>query len=126
MEPNVWTSWCSSGGCGGVQWQSYCANGSCVEVSHQGDRVLVRDGKLGDESPVISYLPQQWSALLTRAYYGYPQSVAKTFVGHGYVWVGPNEAQDGIAILQFDGDELDQFIRGVQAGKFQPPPRSAA
>lgn len=39
------------------------ANGSCVEVAAPG-AVLVRDSKLGDASPVLSFTRKEWGALL--------------------------------------------------------------
>lgn len=57
------------GACVEVAWRrsSYCANGACVEVSTGDGRVLVRDSKLGDESPVIEFTPSEWRSFLVVA-----------------------------------------------------------
>ena len=42
---------------------SRCSTGACVEVT--GDApVLVRDGKLGGSSPVLSFEPAAWRAFI--------------------------------------------------------------
>jgi hypothetical protein len=44
------------------QWRrsTYCANGACVEVAARPDAVLVRDGKLVDDSPRLAFDPAAW------------------------------------------------------------------
>lgn len=48
------------------QWRrsSYCANGACVEMADLGDRVLVRDGKIGALSWHLSFTPADWQAFI--------------------------------------------------------------
>ena len=46
---------------------SYSAPGAqCVEAAFTTDRRLVRDSKLGTESPVLAFDRRQWQALTTR------------------------------------------------------------
>jgi Domain of unknown function (DUF397) len=49
--------------CVEVAWHtaSECPNGnSCVEIAEHGAEVLVRDGKLGDGSPVLTFTGAEW------------------------------------------------------------------
>jgi hypothetical protein len=49
------------------EWKrsSLCDNsGSCVEVARLGDQVAVRDGKLGDASPVLKFDGPEWKAFV--------------------------------------------------------------
>jgi len=46
---------------------SGCANDSCVEVDLTGRSVKVRDGKLGDDSPVLEFTPDEWAAFQSGA-----------------------------------------------------------
>lgn len=39
-------------------------NGSCVEVRLSDGQVQVRDTKLGEGSPILSFRPDEWQALL--------------------------------------------------------------
>ena len=42
---------------------SFCDNsGSCVEFAKAGNVIKLRDGKLGDESPVLAYDSDEWQA----------------------------------------------------------------
>lgn len=65
------TGWRKPGACTGtancveVAWQRSADCGdsvNCVEVAGDGGNVLVRDGKLGDGSPVLSFNPGEWAA----------------------------------------------------------------
>jgi hypothetical protein len=41
------------------------SQGSCVEVDDSvGDLTLVRDSKLGGESPILAFTPDQWRTFL--------------------------------------------------------------
>lgn len=46
---------------------SFCSGGHCVEVAPAGGRVLLRDSKLGDASPVIEFTRAEWAAFLELA-----------------------------------------------------------
>jgi hypothetical protein len=63
------SSFCSGGQCAEVQYvrSSRCSTGNCVEVGHTDGRVLLRDGKLGDASPVLEISPEAWTAFLELA-----------------------------------------------------------
>jgi len=37
---------------------------SCVEIARHGDTRYVRDSKLGDDSPILAFRPDEWSAFL--------------------------------------------------------------
>ena len=43
---------------------SYCASNSCVEVARTPEAVMVRDSKLGDASPVLSFDVAAWRAFV--------------------------------------------------------------
>jgi hypothetical protein len=40
------------------------SNGNCVEVAHVADEFHVRDTKLGDNSPVLLFTPDEWRAFI--------------------------------------------------------------
>jgi hypothetical protein len=40
------------------------SNGNCTEVAARHGAVLVRDSKLGEESPVLSFAPEAWQRFL--------------------------------------------------------------
>lgn len=42
----------------------FCSGGSCVEVAPADDAVLLRDGKLGDASPVLTIGRADWTEFL--------------------------------------------------------------
>ncbi len=48
MNPTPWEKSSYSGGNGG----------SCVELRRNGDRREIRDSKLGDASPILSFAPE--------------------------------------------------------------------
>ena len=39
-------------------------NNGCVEVACLGDKVFVRDSKLGEGSPVLAFSPHEWSCFV--------------------------------------------------------------
>lgn len=43
---------------------SGCASGDCVVVAVDGDLVLVRDSKLGDNSPTLTFTCTEWDAFV--------------------------------------------------------------
>jgi hypothetical protein len=40
---------------------TFCEAGSCIEVEDRSDAVMVRDSKLGSDSPVLSFEPAAWT-----------------------------------------------------------------
>lgn len=66
LPPGQWTKASASGmnGCVAVLWRKATASaaGNCVEVGHHGDRILLRDTKLGDDSPVLSFTRTEFEA----------------------------------------------------------------
>lgn len=67
----VRSSFCSGGQCVEARFTraSGCTGGNCVEVAGPGEggsggNVLLRDGKLGDASPVLSFDRQAWADFL--------------------------------------------------------------
>lgn len=40
---------------------------NCVEVAHNGDQFQVRDTKLGEDSPVLTFTREEWIAFLLGA-----------------------------------------------------------
>ena len=45
---------------------SRCNGGTCAEAALRSGTVLVRDSKLGKESPVLEFTPAAWQAFLAR------------------------------------------------------------
>lgn len=71
MQPGKWFKSTKSGNdgqCVEVQWKKSTRSGpytdNCVEVRTNGDQILVRDSKLGDGSPVLSFTPDEWDAFV--------------------------------------------------------------
>jgi hypothetical protein len=68
----VSSSHCANGACVEVDVSdrihfsaaSDCSGGSCVEVGQGGQTVYIRDGKLGDKSPIISIPAADWPGFL--------------------------------------------------------------
>lgn len=56
----------------GPVWRrsSRCEATQCVEVADEAGRVLVRDGKLADGSPVLEFAPGSWAAFVAGARVG--------------------------------------------------------
>lgn len=56
----------SSGNCVEVAFTTATASaqGNCVQVGHDADRILLRDSKLGQDSPVLSFTKAEWEAFL--------------------------------------------------------------
>lgn len=60
------SSYCNGGECvqiGRGDWvkSSHSASGNCAEVSAPRN-VLLRDSKLGDDSPILEFSPAEWEA----------------------------------------------------------------
>lgn len=85
-----------------------CNNGNCVEVLIDGEgTVQVRDSKLGDASPIITFTPDDWGELLKLARGGWS------------IW--------GVfAPLQFTFAERVAFAAGVRNGEFDLPTEAVA
>lgn len=49
-----------------VDWRrsTFCASGSCVECKTTGRHVLIRDGKLDDDSPILSVSKDAWRTFI--------------------------------------------------------------
>ncbi|GIH48268.1 protein of unknown function [Microbispora rosea] len=47
-----------------LRWRSACSGGNCVEVTFEGRHVSVRDGKRGDESPILTFTLEEWKAFV--------------------------------------------------------------
>lgn len=122
------SSFCANGACVEVGWKasSFCSSGGCVEASHRDGMVLVRDSKLGDGSPVLSFPPSSWLSdvlapvLLDRL----PRTVGVvTDMPDGvdiYEWDG--HTVDGEPTrLRFTDEEWEAFRKGVEAGEFDLP-----
>ena len=57
----------SNGNCVEARWRKSSrshANGNCAEARASGGMVQVRDSKLGDASPVLSFAQGDWSAFV--------------------------------------------------------------
>lgn len=55
-----------AGNCLQARWTraSFCSADGCVEVQSAGSEVQVRDSKLGKNSPVLRFTPDEWTAFL--------------------------------------------------------------
>lgn len=109
----------------GPTWKrsARCSSNGCVEVRHDAGRVLLRDSKLLDESPVIEFTPSAWRGFLAAAAEWDRDSeiqvggVCLDRVGGDYpVCV---LSRDPVA-LHFTWEEWDAFVKGVEAGEFAP------
>lgn len=124
MIKNQWvTGRCSTGGCVEVQWRTACVQVGCVQVGHDElrDVVLVRDSKLGDQSPVIEYSPQWWQARCDgmRTMANRTDSYADAWLPSGVHRVHDHyEWRKGGVTLTFTPDEWDAFTEGVNSGTF--------
>lgn len=127
MIPNVWRKSersNPSGNCVEVYWKkSSRSNGTggsnCVEVRADDERILVRDTKLGESSPVISMNKQDWLDFITEA----KQGIKCPIGGSVQTWMaGPGweivDMADPDLRLFFTVAEWDAFIGGVNDGEF--------
>lgn len=99
-----------------------CVEISCVEVGHEDGRVLVRDSKLGDLSPVFAFTPAGWRVFATVAAGWDRESIVLAsgvtiskltgVVGHACI------CDDRLRHLHFTWEEWDAFVKGVEAGEF--------
>lgn len=78
------------------------AQGNCVEVSMPADMVLVRDSKLGDDSPIVEFGLDRWQELFDAA------------AADELNWIV-------FYPLQFNAEERDAFIKGAIDGEFNLP-----
>jgi hypothetical protein len=105
-------------------WQksSYSSDSAnCVEVRHSNGRIEVRDSKLGDASPVLTYSPDQWRRLLEQV--KAKDEIETWYVtgpGHRMSWCWGQHGSD--VVLKFTIGEILAFTRGVKAGEFDGPP----
>lgn len=131
--PNVWRKSersNPSGNCVEVYWKkSTRSNGTggsnCVQVRSDDERVLVRDTKLGESSPVISMSRKDWSDFITEI----KQGITCPIGGTVQVWMsGPAweivdmahvvDITDSDLRLSFTQDEWTAFLEGVKDGEF--------
>lgn len=54
MTNDEFTNWRTS---------SYCDANGCIEV-HTADKIYVRDSKLGEGSPQLTFTPEEWQAFI--------------------------------------------------------------
>ena len=80
---------------------SRCEHATCVLVYPTDAGVLVRDSKLGDASPTLSYPPGKWAALIARIKAGEQVDVDNEFFP-----------------LTFDESEREAFVAGARGGDF--------
>lgn len=109
MDGRGWfkSSYSTTNGCVEVNmnWihSSYSsAQGNCVEASMPAETVLVRDSKLGDDSPIVEFDPSRWQELLDSA------------VADELNWIM-------FYPLQFNAKERDAFIKAAIDGEFSLP-----
>lgn len=94
---------------------SGCDSGACVEVTLDGDRVLVRDSA----GSTIEQRADYWAEhVLFRIRVGrLPEHVAEATAGE-FVWAGVPPRVGGPVLLRFDPAEWLAFEAGVRAGEF--------
>jgi hypothetical protein len=124
------SSFCHQGSCVEVGWtsSSLCAGGDCVEVKSDKAQILVRDSKLGDDSPVLRFAVESWWVLTDAIV------TAKDEDKDGRVWMHVRHRSvayepDGHVVLstsvrsprlRFTEDEWKAFVFGVQVKEFDP------
>jgi hypothetical protein len=108
-----------------VTWarSTFCGpSGGCVEVALVDGVVLVRDSKLGDDSPVQEWTPGEWCDLLApiKSDSDYPWGFSVMVSGE--ILLGLIGHEDLLiqheGLLRFDRDEWSAFSNGVKAGEF--------
>jgi hypothetical protein len=120
-----WKKSSYSGANGCVQVRCSSTN-NCVDVSHQDGRILVRDSKLGDDSPVIEFAPESWRFFVASVKVWDRRGGIFSGGVSLSVWHWP-DGEEAVCIvdhevrhLHFDWDEWDAFVKGVEAGEFTP------
>jgi hypothetical protein len=124
------SSFCHQGSCVEVGWtsSSLCAGGDCVQVKSDKAQILVRDSKLGDDSPVLRFAVESWWVLTDAIV------TAKDEDKDGRVWMHVRHRSvayepDGHVVLstsvrsprlRFTEDEWKAFVFGVQVKEFDP------
>jgi len=124
----TWTgsTFCANGSCVEVAWtrSSYCSSGGCVEVGGDDGRILLRNSKLGEDSPVIEFTPAAWTAFVTAAAaWDRRTPWAAAGVSVAVWWPRGSEVclhDDDLNHLHFTWDEWSAFAAGVVAGEFDP------
>lgn len=101
-----------------VGWlrSSFCGTGACVEVRRDGDTVLVRDSKLGDESPVQRWRYWLWDELLDAVKENADHVGVQQLGLLGRVVLGMEH--ESHAPLKFSAGEWFAFRKGVKDGEF--------
>jgi hypothetical protein len=90
-----------------------CASGDCIEVAIDGDAVLVRDSKLGDNSPTIRYAAEFWMRLMADIDDGaLPFDI--TTAGDDFVWRRLSPRSE----LRFTKAEIVAFMAAAADGEF--------
>jgi hypothetical protein len=126
MIENQWNKSTRSNGNGGnncVQafWKksSYSnPSGNCLEAKTEGDLVLVRDTKLGEQSPVFSVPEDDWQVFVAE--------IKGRVVFPASRWIYTSDPGEGMRLhtakssdtLLFTVAEWDAFLDGARAGEF--------
>lgn len=90
-------------------------------MHHEDHRVLIRDSKLKDDSPVIEFTPSGWRSFLIVAQEWDRTSL--TVSGVQLVDAGgdvPVCVTDDVRHLHFTWEEWDAFVKGAANGEFLP------
>jgi hypothetical protein len=118
------SSFCHQGSCVEVGWtsSSLCAGGDCVEVKSDKAQILVRDSKLGDDSPVLRFGVVSWW-VFTDAITTPPKDDLWKPVHRSIAYEG-NDVILSTSVrspqLRFNWGEWKAFVLGVRAGEFDP------
>lgn len=88
---------------------------NCVEVATDGGRVLVRNSKLGENAPVLTYSPAGWDHLIaTLRLVDLFKRTEMTNAGERVYCLTDSR----LAHLHVTEGERDAFLAGVRAGEF--------
>jgi len=120
-----------SGNCVSVRWQKSSRSGAnsdnCVEVRTEDERILVRDTKLGEASPILSFSTSDWQGFLLDVTAGYDwpafEAIKTAPGGEHYIqmWDNTNGFR-GQTVLSFTEAEWIAFSEGVKLGEFDLQP----
>lgn len=92
-----------------------CDSANCVEVAAVDGRVLVRDSKLGNDSPVLTYSTAGWDHLITvLRLVDLFKRTEMTNAGERVYCLTDSR----LAHLHVTEGERDAFLAGVRAGEF--------
>lgn len=95
---------------------------NCVEVKLAADDVQIRDSKLGDASPVLTFSAEEFRGVVQdikdKGFYTYAENMAVVHVNDVWSVYSRHDAGPEYAQLVFVEDEWASFVAGAKAGDF--------